>query len=232
MSSKLARDALNAYACEKHAKSQQRFFKTGEGDYAEHDVFIGVKNPDIRAVAKDFKNLPIEDIKELLNSRIHEERFLALAIMNLQYIDRPEEIYNFYMENIAYVNNWDLVDISAHYIIGRHLIKANRNILYRLAKSKNIWERRIAIVATWWFIRKNDLWDTFGIAETLLMDKHDLIRKAVGWMLREAGKRDETLLRSFLDKNYIVMPRIMTRYAIERLGEGASKKYLGKHVKI
>ena len=149
-------------------------------------------------------------------------------IMIKQYSRNPSQIYNFYLDNTAYINNWDLVDISAHYIVGKHLIDKDRSILYKLVKSDNLWERRIAMVATWWFIRHNEFDDTLGLAKELLLDKHDLVHKASGWMLREVGKKDNTVLRKFLDEYRLAMPRTALRYAIERFTPEERAKYMSK----
>ena len=206
------------------------FFKTGVGDYAAGDQFIGVKVPTIRAIAKQYSTLPLEDIQQLLASPINEERLLALVILTNQYkkADAPnkEKIYQFYLDNMHHVNNWNLVDSSAHLIIGAHIFKNKQSSLIKLAQSKTMWERRIAIVATWYFIRNNDLTSTFTIALILLNDTHDLIHKAVGWMLREAGERDQNALVTFLDLHASSMPRTMLRYAIEKFPEDIRKSYL------
>jgi len=206
------------------------FFKTGAGSYAEHDQFIGVPVPTIRTIAKDFLDLSLDEITQLLKSPINEERFLGLIILVHQYQkasdSHKEELYQFYMDNLKHVNNWNLVDASAHLILGAHLCNKNRDILISLSQSDILWERRIAIVATWYFIRKNDLEWTFKIAALLLNDKHDLIHKAVGWMLREAGKKDIQQLINFLNAHAAHMPRTMLRYAIEKFPEQQRKSYL------
>ena len=230
MKSNDIKKALRKVADKKKAIILARFFKTGKGDYGEGDVFIGVVVPKQRKIAAKFAELPLKEIKELLKSKIHEERFTGLIILVNQYKGGSEilrkQIFNFYVKNISSVNNWDLVDLSCRDIVGEHLILRPREILYQFAKSRNIWKRRIAIVSTWAFIRKNDFKDTLRLAEILFNDKHDLIHKAVGWMLREAGKKDERVLRQFLDKNASKMPRTMLRYAIERLSESDKKRYL------
>jgi len=206
------------------------FFKTGKGHYAEHDIFIGVSVPALRTLAKEFYNLSLPDLQELIASAINEERLLALIILVNQYqkadAHTKDELYDFYMRNMQHVNNWNLVDSSAHLIIGAHLYKADKEMLIDLAHSQNMWERRIAIVATWYFIRKNELNWTFKIATLLLNDTHDLIHKAVGWMLREAGKHDQALLIEFLNQHATTMPRTMLRYAIEKFPEEQRKNYL------
>jgi len=206
------------------------FFKTETGSYAEHDTFIGVSVPALRTLAKEFQHLTRQELQELLASPINEERLLALFILVDQYqkgnTQQKDALYQFYLRNIQQVNNWNLVDSSAHLIIGEHLDNTDKKLLITLAQSKNLWERRIAIVATWYFIRRNELEWTFKIAKILLNDTHDLIHKAVGWMLREAGKRNETMLIQFLDKYAAVMPRTMLRYAIEKFSEEQRKDYL------
>lgn len=206
------------------------FFKTNVGDYAQGDQFIGVKVPTIRIIAKQFAALPLEEILNLLASPINEERLLALFILVNQYkkADTPtkEKLYQFYLNNLKYVNNWNLVDSSAHLIIGAHLFKKNREVLITLAQSPYMWERRIAIVSTWFFIRHHDLEWTFKIATLLLNDTHDLIHKATGWMLREAGERNEMMLIDFLELHAHSMPRTMLRYAIEKFDEEKRKYYL------
>lgn len=206
------------------------FFKTEAGSYAEHDTFIGVSVPALRTLAKEFHQLTRQELQELLASPINEERLLALFILVDQYQKgndlQKEALYQFYLNNLQHVNNWNLVDSSAHLILGEHLDKTDKKLLITLAKSTDLWERRIAIVATWHFIRKNELEWTFKIAKLLLHDTHDLIHKAVGWMLREAGKRDEAMLIQFLDKYAAGMPRTMLRYAIEKFPEEQRKDYL------
>ena len=211
----------------------QRFFKTGPGQYGEGDIFIGVMVPQSRQVAKKFSQLPLGEIRTLLYSLIHEERLVALLILAWRYSSasssrEKEEIVKFYLNNIKQVNNWDLVDLSAPNILGAHLVDRDRSLLYRLAGSKNVWERRIAIVATHHFIRSDDFSDTLKIAGMLLQDRHDLIHKAAGWMLHEVGKRDAAAEEAFLDKHCGVMPRTMLRYAIERLPENRRSRYKKK----
>ncbi|OPZ21496.1 MAG: DNA alkylation repair enzyme [bacterium ADurb.BinA186] len=207
-----------------------RFFKTGPNTYGEHDRFIGVRVPDIRNIARDFFHLTLDQITILLTSPFNEERLLALIILVTQYQkseeDHKEIIYQFYLNNMRYVNNWNLVDSSAHFIIGAHLLKKDKDILITLAHSKNMWERRISIVATWYFIRHQELSWTMKIAQLLLKDTHDLIHKAVGWMLREAGKKDKNALIEFLNNYKNSMPRTMLRYAIEKFNEEEKKTFL------
>ncbi len=209
------------------------FFKTGPGGYAEGDQFLGVKVPFLRRMAKEFIAISLDEVQEILSSKMNEERLLALFILVYKYEkssspELREKIYQFYLHHLIYVNNWNLVDASAHLILGAHLKDKDRKILLKLAKSSNIWERRIAIVSTWYYIRKSDLEWTFKIASLLLKDSHDLIHKAVGWMLREAGKKDEKLLIHFLDQHADQMPRTMLRYAIEKFSDAERKKYMTK----
>ena len=223
--------SLREYACDSHAAVSQRFFKTGLGDYGEGDLFIGVKVPQVRQIAKRYQNLPLEDAESLLRSEIHEERLLALIILTAQIKKGTEaehrRIYRLYLANANHVNNWDLVDTSAEHIVGSYLINRSRKPLYRLASSGNLWERRIAILATLCFIRQDDFGDTLRIAKMLLRDDEDLIHKAVGWMLREVGKRDLSTEEGFLDEHAAFMPRTMLRYAIERFPEQKRRKYMG-----
>jgi 3-methyladenine DNA glycosylase AlkD len=206
------------------------FFKTGPGQYGAGDVFIGVRVPAIRKIAKEFKSLSLSEILRLLRSKIHEERLAALAILVLQTAKADAEtrkrVYDAYLANTKHVNNWDLVDLSAPQLVGEYLVDKSRKPLYRLAKSSWLWDRRISVLATFAFIRRGDYDDTLKIGERLLGDKEDLIHKAVGWMLREVGKRDRTVLTTFLDAHCCVMPRTMLRYAIERLPETQRQRYL------
>ena len=208
------------------------FFRTGPGEYAEHDRFLGVTNPVVREIAKDGKNLDINEVRTILESKYNEERFLALVILVDKYKSgdslTQDAIYKLYLENTQHVNNWNLVDTSAHLIVGPHLLNRDRSILSSLASSSMLWERRIAIVATLHFIRNNDLEWTFKLATQLLGDEHDLMHKAVGWMLREAGKKDTKKLLGFLDLHAPFMPRTMLRYSIEKLTPAQKKLYMNK----
>jgi len=195
-----------------------RFFKTGPGQYAQHEQFLGVRVPDLRRIAKQLKTLSLDEIETLLESPFNEKRFLALILLVDRYQKgKQEEIYHFYLDHLDRVSNWNLVDASAHLIVGAHLIKRDKAVLLELARSHDLWRRRVAIVATWFFIRKKELDWTFKLAEMLLGDEEDLMHKAVGWMLREAGKKDEKRLRSFLKEHEPKMPRTMYRYAIEHI---------------
>lgn len=212
------------------AKDLQRFFKTGKGEYGEGDIFLGIKVPEERKLAKKFSHISLEDVQELLSSKIHEYRLVALFILVDQFKKSGEQakkqIFDFYLDNTKSINNWDLVDLSAPNIVGEFLKDKNREILYKLANSHHLWEKRISILSTATFIRNKDFKDTIKISEILLFDKHDLIHKAVGWMLREVGKRDIKVLESFLGKYHKTMPRTMLRYAIEKFPEKVRKLYL------
>ena len=216
------------------AKFLQRFFRTGKGEYAEGDIFLGLTVPQSRVIVKKYKDLPLSDVLELLQSKFHEERLIALLIMVYQFSKGDEkarkEIYDFYLTSTKYINNWDLVDLSAGQIVGTYLLQHSAScniVLVSLAKSNNLWERRIAIIATFALIRSGEYEKTFTIADILLHDKHDLIHKAVGWMLREVGKRcGDDVLEDYLKSRYKKMPRTMLRYAIERFEEGKRKRYL------
>ncbi len=208
----------------------QRFFKTGPGQYGEGDRFFGIRVPVLRKMVPEYRSLPIVDLAGLLDSPWHEQRFLALLLM-MDVYKRGEEaqrqgIYELYMANTRFINNWDLVDVSAPHIVGRHLAGGSRRPLYSLAVSGDLWERRIAIISTLFFIRQNQFKDTLKIAALLLEDQEDLIHKAVGWMLREVGKRDLEAEKKFLRSHCRQMPRTMLRYAIERFAEPLRKDFL------
>lgn len=208
----------------------QRFFKTGPGEYGEGDVFLGINAPVLRAMVKEYPNIPVTEAEALLHSDLHEERALALMLWVRLYTkgltEQKEHIYQRYLMNTDWINNWDLVDTSAPHIVGTHLLKRDRKILYRLANSKSLWERRIAIIATQHFIRQHDFADTIKIAALLLRDKEDLMHKATGWMLREVGNRDVATEEEFLEQHYARMPRTMLRYAIEKFPEARRKFWL------
>ncbi len=218
----------------KRAESSKRFFKTGTGDYGEGDEFIGIDTKTMRSLSKKYQNLTLNEIEELIHSKIHEERQCALFILVEKYKNKKtgeeekREIKDFYLKNRFQINNWDLVDLSAHYILGEWLFNHNKEkkILYEMANSTNLWEKRISIITTYYFIRQNDFTDTLKISKILLNDKHDLIHKAVGWMLREVGNRKLQIEEEFLKKHYKKMPRTMLRYAIEKFEEEKRKKYL------
>jgi 3-methyladenine DNA glycosylase AlkD len=215
-----------------HAEILQKFFKTGPGEYGEGDVFIGIKVPELRKSAETHQGLYLKDIEKLLRSRIHEERMVALFILRIQYEKAFKEeenvlpYINLYLNNATRINNWDLVDTSAPYILGHYLLKEDREVLYTFAKSPNLWKKRIAIISTFAFIKEKKFKDTLKIAELLLHEKHDLMHKAVGWMLREIGNRNLATEERFLKKHYQDMPRTMLRYAIEKFPEKRRKEYL------
>ena len=214
------------------AKILQRFFKTGKGEYGEGDIFLGIKVPIQRKIANKYTDLLFSDLQVLLNSKKHEERLIALIILTNKYKKSKKDsvkkrnIFEFYLKNTQNINNWDLVDLSAPNIVGDFSSIDGTEIIRFLAKSKNIWERRIAIVSTHTFIRKRIFGETLSIADMLLKDEHDLIHKAVGWMLREVGKRNQEVLEIFLKERYKEMPRTMLRYSIEKFPEEKRKKYL------
>jgi 3-methyladenine DNA glycosylase AlkD len=233
MSLKSIRQDLRKLASPEKAKISQRFFKTGKGQYGEGDVFLGITVPQSRKIAKKYYKLSFKETKQLLESKIHEERLIAILILVHLYQTNEklrEDIVNFYLFHTTKINNWDLVDLSAHKILGAYLLDKDRKVLYKLAKSKNLWEKRIAIISTFHFIKNNQFKDTLKISEILLNDSHDLIHKAVGWMLREVGKKDLEVEEKFLKKHYKKMPRTMLRYAIERFEERKRLKYLRKEI--
>jgi len=219
---------LKALGNKTAAEHAQGFFKTGPGQYGEGDIFLGIRVPVLHKLAKEHRDIALDDAVELLQSPLHEVRLLALFIMVLQYKRGGNEaaIYRAYLANTNRINNWDLVDGSAADIVGAYLFERERKPLYRLAKSKSLWERRISIIATFYFIRRNQFDDTLVIADLLLNDKEDLMHKAVGWMLREVGKRDLKVEEEFLILRYKKMPRTMLRYAIERFPEPKRLAYL------
>lgn len=222
---------INERADPVRAVGTAKFFKCGKGEYGEGDRFAGVTSPQMRVIIKKvWKDTPLAEVLKLLNSPVHEERSAALSIWVAKFAKadtaQRKEIYDSYLANTARINNWDLVDISAEYIVGPWLEDKPRKPLHALAKSKLIWERRIAIISTLHFIRLNDFKDTLAIAEILLGDREDLIHKATGWMLREVGKRDVAVLRGFLDAHAVHMPRTALRYAIEKFDEDTRQFYL------
>jgi 3-methyladenine DNA glycosylase AlkD len=216
------------------------FFKTGIGQYAEGDVFVGVNNPEVRAMAKKYADLPLTNIETLLHDPVHEIRLLALVILVNRFekasrksqqvwTNSPQirkDIFDLYLRNLEFINNWDLVDVSCHKIVGAYLFDKERDILYELAARPHLWSQRVAMVSTFNFIRHRQVNDTYQLAELLLPHPHDLMHKAVGWMLREAGKRDEGVLEDFLQTHIRQMPRMALRYAIERFEETKRKYYL------
>ncbi len=223
---------LQKLADKKKGEFLGRYFKTGKGEYGEGDIFIGVTVPNIRTIAKKYKDLSPSEIELLLKNKIHEYRLTGLIILTYQF-ERGDDakkklIYDFYLSHTKYINNWDLVDLSSHEIVGTYLLEhpKDRKLLLSLAKSKSLWERRIAMVACYALLRKKQFDETFAVAQILLHDEHDLIHKAVGWMLRELGKMDQDALEEFLKKHYKTMPRTMLRYAIEKFPESKRKFYM------
>jgi 3-methyladenine DNA glycosylase AlkD len=225
------RKELNDEADPEKAKELQRFFKTGKGQYGHGDVFIGIKVPVLRKIAKKNNDICMSDVIVLLRSRIHEERLIALIIL-VSWFEKKDEgtkekIFSIYMDNTESINNWDLVDISAPRIVGAFLVNKKRDILYSMAASESLWEKRISIIATLYFIKKGQYKDTLKISRMLITEEHDLIHKAVGWMLREVGKNcSKEILTGFLKRYYKKMPRTMLRYSIERFPPEVRKKYL------
>lgn len=213
------------------AKNLSRFFKTGPGEYGEGDIFLGITVPQIRSFIRDYYHISLDDLQKLISSKYHEARMAGVLIHDKKYTrakdeDAKLELINFYLENIQYINNWDLVDLSCHYALGEWLIDKPRLILYKFAESDDLWIRRVAIMTTFAFIRIHQFDDTMNICDMLIGDQHDLIHKATGWMLREIGKRDKRTLIEYLDKHVRQMPRTMLRYAIEKLPEKERKYYL------
>jgi 3-methyladenine DNA glycosylase AlkD len=225
-------ERLKALQSDKELENIQRYFKSGKGDYGEGDVFMGVKMGQLFALAKEFINMPPAEINKLLDSKIHEVRAGAMSIMDKQARSnktpetRRKELFDLYLKRMDRINNWDLVDAGAPFVIGGYLHDKPRDILYKFARSKNMWERRTAIVSTAYFLKKKDVDDTFKIAEMLVKDKEDLIHKAAGGWVRQAGKSDKQKLLSFLDKHAATLPRTFLRYAIEHLNEKQKAHYM------
>lgn len=221
---------LRAVADGDIATHAQRFFKTGPGEYAAGDCFLGLRVPTVRALVKRYRHLSLDETVKLLSSRFHEARLFALLMLVEQYKTADEQgrtrIFHHYLDKLEQINNWDLVDCSAPAVVGAYLTDKDRALLYQLAGSENLWRRRIAIMATFFMIKRNDFEDALAIAALLRNDPHDLIHKATGWMLREIGKRDYAAEKRFLDKYYRGMPRTMLRYAIERVPEKQRQAYL------
>ena len=231
MDARVVHAALRAVADPEKAAFYPNFFKTAPGQYGEGDRFIGVTVPKQRKIAKEFKDLPLVHIEKLLQSEVHEDRFAALAILVLQFKSADEagqnKVAQFYLSHRARVNNWDLVDASASYILGPWLEHEDRKIIYDLAASKVLWDRRIAILTAGYYIRNHDFIDIFALTDLLMNDSEDLMHKAIGWMLREVGKKDRKALEKFLKTRYKKMPRTMLRYAIEKFEPEVRQKYLG-----
>lgn len=222
-------DALTSRSDDEKKVVLPRFFKTGKGQYGEGDKFIGVTVPNIRVVAKEFKDVDFEVIRELMKSPWHEMRMCALLILvNNSKKNVSKETFDFYLMQTKYINNWDLVDLSAPQIVGKYLLNKERDVLYRLAESELLWDNRIAIVSTLAFIRNNDLEDTYNLSIKMMRHKHDLMHKAIGWMLREAGKRDPERLYFFVKEWKSQMPRTMLRYAIEKFDVEIRKELMSK----
>ena len=234
MTATAVQEALTGLASADKQQQLQRYFKTGPGQYGEGDVFIGVTVPQLRAVAKQYKALPFSELKLLITSPVHEERSAALFILENKNkkatTGERRQILSFYLEHLPYVNNWDLVDLTCRDLLGRAMADglAESDLLDSLACSDSLWERRIAIVATWYFISKGQLDHTLRIARMLLADKEDLIHKAIGWMLREGWKKDPATIEQFLQTHYDQMPRTTLRYAIERMDEPKRRAYLDR----
>jgi 3-methyladenine DNA glycosylase AlkD len=220
---------LKELADAKQAVVVAGFFKTGPGQYGEGDKFLGLRVPQVRAVAREFRDLPLKDVEKLLASELHEVRLCALLVLVDQYRRveaQRDAIYELYLRNMSRINNWDLVDSSAPQIVGAHLSSRSRAPLKKLARSKSLWERRIAMIATQHFIRNGEVDDALAIAAILIDDTHDLIHKAVGWMLREVGDRDPAALKTFLSEHAATMPRTALRYAIEHFSAAERKRWM------
>ena len=229
MTSQEITDSLYSLANSEIAQHSQKFFKTAMGEYGEGDKFLGIRVPIIRQAVKKYKTTPIAVVEKLLKSEYHEVRLFALFFFVSRFSnnnDEEEEIYHLYLNNTQYINNWDLVDSSAHYIVGAYLQDKDKSILYDLSESNSLWERRISIMSTFYFIKNNQFEDTLKLSKLLLGDEEDLIHKAVGWMLREIGKGDLGREIAFLNRNYQNMPRTMLRYAIEKFSKESRQDYL------
>lgn len=224
---------LSQYASPERKKTNEWFFKTGPGEYGEGDVFIGLSMPNTRKVSKQFKDLPLPEIQKLLENEVHEVRLCALCILVLQYKTKnspKETLVQFYLQNTPHINNWDLVDCSAHYIVGQSILDGinDESLLFDLAQSTNMWERRISIVATWILIRDGNIQTTLNLSKSLIHNTEDLMHKAVGWMLREAWKVRPEPVEAFLIQHYDDIPRTTLRYTIERMPESQRKQFLHK----
>ncbi len=230
MNSETISEILKSLGDPEIAEHSQRFFKTGEGQYGAGDIFLGIRVPVLRKQVAKFRAVPLEEAEKLLHSPYHEARLFALLLLVAKYQKGSEAdketIYNLYMQNSALINNWDLVDSSAPYIVSDYLLERDKTVLYAFARSENLWERRIAMMGTFGFIRNGRFETALEIADLLLADTHDLIHKAVGWMLREIGNRDVEAEKAFLQARYKTMPRTMLRYAIEKFPEAERKRYL------
>ena len=228
------KEELQSLANSETAKHSQRFFKTGKGEYGEGDIFLGIRVPAIRKLAKKYSQLSLSNIQSLLKSKFHEQRLLAIIMLvNLYKIadkQTQKKIFTIYINNTKYINNWDLVDISAASIVGAYLDDKSKRLLYDFSDSDDLWKRRISVISTYYFIRNNDFTDCLKLSKRLLNDPHDLIHKAVGWMLREIGKRNQPIEEVFLDEYASRMPRTMLRYALEKFPADSRKSYMAmKH---
>ncbi|MBW1744377.1 MAG: DNA alkylation repair protein [Deltaproteobacteria bacterium] len=224
------RTKLRKLGTKERAQVSQRFFKTGPGEYGEGDIFLGIKVPELRKLAREYQDIPLPVVRQLLKSAVHEERLFALIVLVQAYAKGnesvKERIYELYLKHTRFVNNWDLVDTSAEHIVGHFLVNRSREPLYGLAQSPVLWERRIAILSTFHFVKHHEFAQTLKISKMLLSDEEDLIHKATGWMLREVGKRDLQTEERFLKRYYKKMPRTMLRYAIEKFPEPKRQRYL------
>ena len=232
LTARTALTELKSLGSREDAEFAQRYFKTGPGEYGEGDVFLGIRATPLRKLAAKYKSLGLDELQKLLHAKEHEARLLALVVLTLQYPRAEEQhqqqIFDFYLANTKHINNWDLVDVSAAKVVGAHLYGGSTRLLDQLAASQSLWERRIAIIATQYFIKRDDFKPTLRIAKKLLTDKHDLIHKAVGWMLREVGIRDRDVEEDFLRRHSKEMPRTMLRYAIEKFPPTLRAAYMKK----
>jgi len=232
MNSKKILEELKALSSSDRAKTNAWFFKTGPGQYGEGDLFWGIRVPQIREVVRRFRDISMDEITMLIQHKVHEVRLAGVLLLVEKSKKEPEAAYEIYLKNTKFINNWDLVDLSAGYVVGKYLYEREKKPIYDLAKSDNIWERRIAMISTFYFIRQGEERDALRIAEMLINDKHDLIQKAVGWMLREVGKNcSKEIEERFLDKHAATMPRTALRYAIEHFTDEKRKYYMGLKLK-
>ena len=232
LTARTALSELKSLGSPEDAAFAQRYFKTGPGEYGEGDVFLGIRATPLRKLAAKYKSLPLDELQKLLRAKEHEARLLALVVLTLQFpradAEHQQQIFDFYLANTRHINNWDLVDVSAAKVVGAHMYGGSTRLLDELVVSQSLWERRIAIIATQYFIKRDDFKPTLRIAKKLLTDKHDLIHKAVGWMLREVGNRDREVEEEFLRRHSKQMPRTMLRYAIEKFPPLLRAAYMKK----